>query len=692
MTTTVPRRHRRDNREAERNRDQQLDLLARQIEVDLAGVPSVAPVARTPWRERERLPVARPVMTNPKGEIAWAVGHVANRTGHHFFRLDLHARTFWCAFGRGCQRGYGWVRDYVKMPSRQAVLVRLIAAGETEKHAKLAASYEKRKKLRKQKVAAGAGGVAVAFLVVLLMLGPWATLAALVLAGPPVVAIYGRKRDKGKQPVMQLDTRPIPKAEGRPSPDLIHQAFHESGIKGITVVTAPHRVGGGWETIVRIPVGTQTFDDAVKNQAAIAGNLETTSECLFLTPVRGPGGSTKHVRIWYTKTDPFLGDPPPHPLLDPKNHPADLWDSGLPIGIDARGTVARIAVTDTPFVLVVGQPGSGKTFLLFGIGAAIAADPLWDLDCWTFKDSGSFAPLEPLVKACGGTYDYGSDRKAIDRFVRYLIRILDELKERNRILDGLPFQENPKDKVERNLAARPGSRHRPRLVFADEFLTPIKADNRVLPLMHEIARTARSQHIVFVCCSHEAGKKTFDDLQGLFGARICLSVDQHDDAETALGGYYVSGLTEAHRIPLSEKAVAYVGGSIVDPEIGPRPAYKIHNYGIADRQALADHIARCFAGPRAHQVAPKVTLTKPDPETAAFRSKVADLFGPGETALTCMVLGQRLGLGQGNWAGRRFADQAREHGIEPQTDADGKATGSRGALYVALDQVSEVEA
>ncbi len=685
MTTVVHRRHRRDNRETARNHEDEFTAMERAVAVELAARPAPPAPERVPRRDRPKLPVARPAMKDPKAEIRWAAGHVGNRVAHHTFRLDLHARTFWCSAGRGVRLGALWVWDYVQMPKRQAVLARMVAEGETKKHARFSASYEQRKKKHLKKLGAAAGGVAVALAVLVLVVGPVAAGLLLFLVVPPTLAIAGRRRGPAPAKVMQLDTRPAPLANPRPSPDLIHQAFDHSGIPGIVVELAPHRVGAGWETVVRIPAGKQTFDDAVKFHGAIAGNLGISSECLFLTPIRGAGGSTKHVRIWHTTdADPFTGDPPAHPLMDPGSGPADLWNEGLPIGLDVRGSVARIAVVDTPFVLVVGQQGTGKTFLSFGIGACVGADPLWDLDTWTFKPSDSFAPLKPLVKACGGTSDYGDDQATYDRFHAYLVKLKKTMAERGQILDGLTYDENPGDKVERDVALRIRA-VRPRIVLADELITPIEGDPRILPLLLEIARKARSQHIVFVASAQYADKKTFDKLQSLFGARICFKVSAHDEAETALGGGYVSGLTEPHRIPLSVKAVAFAAGTIED-DLGPRPAFKIRGFDT-DRKRLAAHIARCLATVRAGQ-GPKVQLAKADPADP-FRLKVADLFAPGETALTCMELGQRLGLGEGSWAGRRFAEQAREHGIEPQVDVGGDATGSRNATFVALGQLAE---
>jgi hypothetical protein len=676
-TTTVPRRHRRDNRQATRNRDEQLDVLARQVEIELAQRPAASAKERVPWRDRERLPVARPLMTNPGDEIGWFLSHVRNRAGHHACRLDLHARTFWCSAGRGTHRGYCWLRDYVKMPARQEVLIRAMANGETEKHARLSASYEKRKKLRKQKLAGAVGGVAVGLLIVLAILGPWLTPVALFLAGPPALAIYGRRRGPAMAKAMQIDTRPIPKTEGRPSPELVHAAFDHVGIPNVSAEIAPHREGPGWETMIRIPVGPKSFADAVKAHSTIAGNLGTGSEGLFLE--RGP--TEKHVIVWWSKQDPFAGDPIPHPVLDPRSGPTDLWNNGIRIGIDQRGSEVRIPAVDTPFMVIGGQQSAGKTFSLFGIGAEAGADPIWDLDVWSFKPSNDFAPLEPLVRACGGTFHYGAETKDLDAFLRYLKALRAEVIARNKRLADLPFDRNPRAKVERDVAADPALGMRPRLVIADEIQTALPHPG-VLAEMIEINRTFRSQNVVMILGMQFVDSATIEQLQRLIGTRICLSVARHEDSKGVLGGAHEPGIAEGHKIPLSAKAVAIVAGAIAAEGQAPRGAFKMRHYGIPSRQALADHVARCLAGSRAGQ-SPRISLAKTDDP---FRTNLAVALADGPAGVA--VLAQALGYGEGTGNVRRFTDAARKAGIEPRTETrDTGGVVARGAKYIDPEQL-----
>lgn len=638
-------KHRRDNKQAEKNQADHLAGIEREILAKLPPAPAPETKTRIPVREREIQPVRKPaVIETPKDEIAWYREFAWNRTQIHFWSAPRYAQAFGCSVGRGCRRLAHGVRDFVIMPDKLRVLAQMVNDHRVEDHKKYAHDYATQKKKRTK---AAWGAVAPVLAVLLLanyLIGPWLWLpliwcvvdVSLPLLAAVVVtlAFLGRGRAPATTGPVQATNLPVPKMDPRPSPDLLYQALDDAGIAGVTVEVAPHREGPGWEADIRIPRGKQTFADAAARLTAIAGNLDATSDTLFLTPIRGPGGSEKLAKVWWSKQNPFDGDTP-HPSLDLRSGATDLWNSGLPIGLDARGAVARIAVVDTPFVLVVGLPGAGKTVLSFGIGAAVGAEPLWDLHAWTFKSSGSFRPLEPLVNACGGVYDYGDDQDAFDRFSAYLDRIQKDLTVRNRILDELSFDENPNDKVERDMAAR-DPLLRPMVVLVDEILTPITKDKRILPKLEEIARKARSQHIVFVCLSQYADRKVLEDLQKLFGARVCFRVSQHDDAETALGGFYMPGLTEAHRIPLNAKGVAYVAGTIEDPALGARPAYKIKTFGI-DRKTLAEHIGRCLE--LRGQLPPppvdgaRLSLVKPDATAAVARARLLEAVGPVRVSL-----------------------------------------------------------
>lgn len=700
MTTTttppvVPWRHRRGSREAARNRrkldDATFQALVTEHQLALPPAPTAE---RVPIKDRPRLPVARPVMKSPRDEIRWVAGHVGNRVGHHAFRLDQHGWTFLCAAGRGLRRAAGDSYRYVRMPHHLETLTKLIAEGEREKHDRLA---ERLKDYRKNRRAAASGVAAsalAAVLVLVAILGPVLTAAALAVGIPVALATHGRRRGSRPNPVMQVDHRPVAKSDPRPTADLIFQAFEHSGIKGVTIETAPHRVGSGWETVVRIPSGPDTFRDAAKAHAKIAGNLGTGSECLVLAPIRGVGGSEKHVRLWYTKTDPFVGDPPPHPLLDPRSGPADLWNDGLPLGIDQRGTEVRIPIVDTPFVNVVGQPGAGKSFVFLDIITGIASDPLWDLDCWTFKSSDDFSPAKPLVKACGGTYRCGTDDKTFEAFLTYLRRLRAEMTARNEALGELPIERRSKLKVERDLAADPDlvPSMRPRAVLVDEIITALESKwgPAILKELEEGGRTFRSQNAVLFLGSQFADSEIYKNLQKLLGGRICLSVARWQDSKGALGDRgHDPDVADASTIPLSDKAVAFVAGALDDPELGKRPTVKIRFHGN-DLLWIRDHIDRQLAGPRAHQAAVRVDLAKPDPAADAFRSKLTDLFEPGETAVTCKELARRAGIGDTPVAARDLIGQARDvAGLTPRKDTSGKVTGQREASYFALEQLAD---
>jgi hypothetical protein len=720
----VPRRFRKDYERAKKNEEQQHTEELQGLVLHLPPRPTPEPrPERVPLRERDKLPIARPVMKNPKGELNATGAVVVNRVGHHACRADLHALRYLRSAKQGASRlGYG-LYNYVQMPDSLRAIAALTDGPDanSEQVKRLSKIYVKQKKAAWRHVRATlsvAGPVVLVALVALalfmhqLLTGiggeAWWTIPAPVVtllswvhldrllgwaAAIPLVALvasaglsfYGRHRFKTPGPVMQLaDTRPVPKIEGRPSADTVYLAFKNSGIEGV-VCDPPHREGPGWETVARIPVGKQTFIDAAAAHAAIAGNLGRGlgSECLFLSPVRGPNGSEKHVRVWWADSDPFVGDPPDHPLLDPRNQPADLWNSCLPIGLDERGTVARIAVVDTPFVGVIGLPGSGKTHLFFGMSVGTAADPLWDQDCWSFKASDDYAPIKPLVKACGGTYDYGTDEATYDRFYRYLVRMQKEVVERNKRFGSLPFHQNPNGKVERDVAADPRNGLRPRLVLIDEIITAIDGDKRILPALEELARTVRSLNWVFVFGAQFADSDTFKNLQKLFGATICFSVKRWQDSKGALGSDHVPNVADASTIPSSAKGVAILAGAIEDPKIGPRPAFKFRSFNI-NRQLLADHVARMLATVRAGQGA-RISLVKDDDPFVANLTKALANGPVGVTALA-----NQLGYGEGLGAVRKFTTDARKKaGIEPLTETrDSGGVVARGVKYIDPAQLT----
>ena len=714
----VSRRFRKDNERAKRNEDEYLEGVERGVLLTLPPRPAPEPEPqRVPLRERDLLPVARPVMKDPKGELAWLARVGRNRVAHHLTHLDLHALAYARSAKRGTRRLVWGVRDYVQMPDSLRVLAELSDGShpDSKEHGRLARKYEKKRKLRAKHVRACASVIGPAVLIVLVVLwfgldallggwragqsapvtvlsrvgldrflNGWATLPLVAVATTSALAYYGRGRSQPTAMVVAPpDTRRVPKIEGRPSSALVHAAFENVGIPNVAEVEAIHRSGHGWETTIRIPVGNKSFPDAAKAHNTLAGNLGVGSEGLFLER----GETEKHVIVWWSKQDPFAGAPVPHPLLDPRSGPADLWNEGIPIGIDARGSQVRIPAVDTPFGVIGGQPGAGKTFALFGIGASAGSDPIWDLDVWSFKPSNDFAPLEPLVRAGGGTFRFGADDDTFKAFLRYLKALRSEVIARNERLADLPFDRNPHAKVERDVAADPALGMRPRIVIADEIQTALPHPG-VLAELIEIGRVARSQNVVMIFGMQFVDSDTIEQLQRLLGSRICLSVARVEDSRGVLGGAHEPGVAEGHKIPLTAKAVAIVAGAVSEPGKAPRGAFKMRFYGIESRQALADHVARCLTTVRAGQ-APAVSLVKADGEAEAWRAKIADLFADGETAVTCMALGERLELGTGAVAAREMAKVAREQaGVEPRRDGSGNVAGQRGALYLALDQLT----
>lgn len=717
MTTTVPRRHRKANREAEQNLEDEFAALEHQVHVELASRPAepVEKTKRVPFHEREMLVVARPIMRDPKGVTARGAKVAANRVAHHSTHADIRAHTFFCAVGRGAQQGVRWVRDYVKMPKRQMVLERLVAEGDSKKHAKLAARYELRRKRNLKRVATAGGASVGAFLGLPLVVALWlargdfdvdagvmpdvgtvawrwlVAVIPLVVAALVALAVAGREKDPAKRAtaaavVPGSGKVRIQKLQPKPTTNAVHLAFHHAGIEGVVEELAPHREGPGWETLVRIPIGRDTFDTAAAKRATIAGNLGLNRERLFLDPVKGDRGSEKLVRVWQADTDPMAGDPQPHPLLDPAVTEWDLWKQGWPLGVDPRGKQVLVPVVHAPFGVIGARPDAGKTFTMLGLGATVGLAPLFNLDCISFKASDDFKPLKPLVKACGGTYIVGSDEKAFEAFHKYLKQKRVEYVARYTRLGALPIEAVPHGKLTRAIAEDARMQMPPGVALCDEIQTALLHSTwgpKILEELIELARTVRALSFFMLFGMQFVDAATVKTLVRLFGFRFALSVARWEDSQGILGGAHKPGVADASDIPLSRKGVGIVAGAEDDPTLGARGAFQARTYGL-DRVLLAQHVNRCLTGCRAGAT-PALTLVK-DTEHP-FRATLRTLL-QGEEAVTCMVLAGRHGLGETPAGSKALVDLAREAGIEPRKDTSGRVTGKREALYIAAEQLA----
>jgi hypothetical protein len=555
-----------------------------------------------------------------------------------------------------------------------------------------ARSYERkeRHKTRQDRAIKTGAALAGVGLVAILIGSPDTPLVArAVLAAVAVTVLIANGRPTGTEDRDRSFLRPDEVQDPARSvvrSNQVVEAFDNAGFKETKTIGGVHlRPQGpkGWEVLVNLRKGDEATN-AVKESGSIASHFQVPPDRVVLTTA----GHAGQVRLTIFNEDPMAGPPVPHPRLATRSGPADLWSDGVLLGHDPRGTPIRAALVDVPAMLFAGRGGAGKTFLVFGIGAELAADPLWDTDCWSFKPSNDFEPLRPIC----GTFRYGADQRTFDAFDTYLGDLIEEVAERNTRLGKLPVDEVALAKVERHHAEDPGLGMRPRVVIVDEIQTALAspAGSAILGKLIEGGRILRSQNVVPVLCFQYVDRETIEQLDRLIGGRVCLSVAAHYDSKGALGGAHTPDLVDASKIPLTAKGVGFAAGVIEDHELGSLPAYKLRTFGI-DRRQLHAHVQRQLAGCRAGQQ--RVNLRKRDVDdarAAEARSKLLALFEPGEQAVTCAALGVRMGLtGTSAVVAKKLAEHARQHAdVEPRRDTTGRATGQRMALYVDREQLS----
>jgi hypothetical protein len=464
------------------------------------------------------------------------------------------------------------------------------------------------------------GVVAVGALFALVAALPLLLRWAVVVGAVWALAAYGARapRRDGK-PV----EAPKKRADARVTSEQIHEAFHHADLGDVVEVVPPHRSGPGYETVVELPKGKKTFRDVVAAREALAGNLGTGVGHVFLEQVRD---HAKRVVLWKADHDPMYGDFADSPLtaLIRKGLPYNLWDNGVPLGVDARGRPVSIPLPGTNGVMITAQAGAGKTFLVFHFGMAAALDPLFGLDIISFKPDGAFKALRPLA----GTYITNEQDRAVELFLDYIEQLKELARQQNIVLAGLDEDENDESKLTKEIAAAHGIR--PRVVIIDELqhaLAHPKLGDKVAAGVGEMNRILRSLVIIPVMVFQRGQADVSKELQSYAGTRICLSVNRVPDSIAGLASAHVTGLIDASTIPLDAPGVCFVKGGDNTGALSRRTAFMARAYR-ANKKIVRDAATLGIELRRRQGITPAGVPSSDKAE--AFQVDAAVLWEPGD--------------------------------------------------------------
>lgn len=561
----------------------------------------------------KRRPVV-PAWLRSVGELktaaGWVAGHYGHLTAYHSLRVPVYAGRLAVHSPRGAARFVGgtlrWLADREGEPVRLAAVRREDAV----EYLKLSRQRDGRVRLRTlAMVLASLIGVGASLALYVLAPG-WlqaVSVSALVLA----LGFAGREADA---PIV---TRAVELPQvSRLTSQIVVRAFAALGIAeinkqasrgkdGVEFKAPIQRDGKGWRADLDLPYGV-TVSDVLDRRERLASGLRKPLGCVWPEPV--PGEHTGRLMLWVGDQDMAKAPQPAWPLL--KSGATSLFKP-VPYGTDPRGRAVGFDLMYANF-LVGAMPGRGKTFALRILLLAAAMDPTAELHTWEFKGTGDFSSFEPI------SHSYGSgpgDDATVEGCLDALTYVYGELDRRARVINGLPKDICPENKVTPALAAKRSLGLHPLVMTIDEcqeVFTHERHGKKAAELATAIIKRGRALGVILLLGTQRPDADSLPKaISANVGIRFCLQVMGQPENDMVLGtSMYKNGI-RATSFTADDLGIGYLVGA------GPN-AQIVRSYYI-DNAAAATLCERA-------RTARAVAGTLPDPATAKTAKPVDTLL------------------------------------------------------------------
>jgi len=210
--------------------------------------------------------------------------------------------------------------------------------------------------------------------------------------------------------------------------------------------------GPGWEAVVDLPRG-KAASEAVSKLEKIASALRVDEQQVQMTIERGAVGShSGRLRLWVAdEPNPFRGE---RASVLIRAQEWDLWNDGVPLGLDARGIEALLRLMWQSWMLG-GNPGQGKSFMARLAVAAAALDPTVRLHIVTGKRGPDWDAAEHVAHSSV----QGNSMKDVWAVYRLLTDLLVRIQAKGDELSRLHREDPkscPKGKLTKELSRRKG--------------------------------------------------------------------------------------------------------------------------------------------------------------------------------------------------------------------------------------------
>ncbi|MGP4004013.1 cell division protein FtsK [Streptomyces sp. 8N706] len=540
-----------------------------------------------------------------KAATGWVAGHYGHMAAYHSLRSPVYAGRLALQSPRGAANFMGgtmrWVADKEGEPVRLAAVRREDAAD----YLKLSRQRDARVRLR------------TCVMVLASLVGTGAALALYVLAPgwlqlvsvSALVLALGYAGQSADAPVI---TRAVdlPKVE-RLTSQIVVRAFAALGIAeinkqvskskdGVEFKAPIQRDGKGWRADLDLPHGV-TVSDILDRRERLASGLRKPLGCVWPEPV--PGEHTGRLMLWVGDQDMAKAPKPAWPLA--KTGTTSLFKP-VPYGTDPRGRAVSFELMYANF-LVGAMPGRGKTFALRILLLAAAMDPTAELHTFELKGTGDFSAFEPI------SHSYGSgpgDDATVEACVDALEYVYGELDRRARVINGLPKDICPENKVTPQLAAKKSLGLHPLVMTIDEcqeVFTHERLGKRAAELATAIIKRGRALGVILLLGTQRPDADSLPKaISANVGIRFCLQVMGQPENDMVLGtSMYKNGI-RATSFTAEDLGIGYLVGAGPNPQIVR--SYYIDN-AAAEQLCERAHAARAAASTLPDPATPKSEKT-----------------------------------------------------------------------------------
>lgn len=530
--------------------DGEIVQLPKRPPVDLKLRPAVPELQ--PWESDEGplRPVIAPWLRNAEQRsqaAAWALRRARYRVAYHLVRLPwyvlLHAAFTPRGLFRVLARLHGYVNDGDAKPLRDAAKER----GDDAAYQRYRTMQDKLRAERRWRARALVAAVLIAA-VVLYFWAPWWAYWPVVVA---LVVTLGRIGQPADKPI--IIPAVIPGYLRELSPGVVLRAFEAAKLSTeadpITFATPVHRDGNGWSVLIDLPFG-KTADQAITRRDDIASGLDVDERQVFLTRVRGAGGSARRVHLWTCEVDPLSVSAGPSELIDLAS--VNFWEP-WPFGKNERGDTVELCALWAA-MLIGAIPRRGKTFVARLVALAAALDPHVRIMVFDLKGGPNWTPFEHVADRI-----FYGDRPDPETGIHPLGALLDtandllaEVDRRNRVLRTLPKEICPEGKLTEELS-RTKSLNLPLILFViDEVqrgFTNKDYKDDLETALTDLAKVGPSAGIITVCATQKPdAKSTPTGFRDQFGIRFALYVTTRDASEAVLGAGAGGEGMHAHKL------------------------------------------------------------------------------------------------------------------------------------------------